>query len=85
MNPKRKRTAEEQKAYDEIERFKQRLKDEKTLRDTRRDELLAASTSADIHSLFVLFADARDRVITWEGTLREMERSYKRLREGNDK
>jgi hypothetical protein len=84
MNPKRKRTPGEQKAYDEIERFKQTLKDEKALRDVRRDRVLAASPTADIYPLFALFTDARDRVTAMEGTLRELELSYKRLREGSD-
>lgn len=84
MNPKRKRTPEEQVAYDAIERFKQSIKDEKALRDARRDRLLAASPTADVYPLFALFSDARDRVTDMEGTLREMELNYKRMREGND-
>lgn len=84
MNSKRKRTPEEQTAFDEIESFKRGLKGEKELRGIRADALLAApssSTSDAVHDLFKIYASSRDLVAAMEAKLRDMEAAYKALRE----
>ena len=85
MNAKRRRSPEEQEAFDEIKRFKDVLRVSKRDCDAEQGNLLAAPRHAcNIGYLFERYALARDEVAEFEAKLKDMEDAYRALRERGD-